>query len=119
MATDSFVGDAMSPSPYTAAMAEVERLRDQLAEKAMRNRELREELASVLADWNALVEASGSKTNGGLVAHVAALRRDAARYRWLRDPPGDWWNTYCVCAKDEALFGDKLDSAIDAARGAK
>ena len=35
---------------------------------------------SLLADWNAIVKASGSKTNGGAVGHVAALvrERDAA-----------------------------------------
>jgi hypothetical protein len=45
---------------------------------------LRQELAAVLSDWNSLVCASGSSTNGGAVGHVAALRRDAERYRWLR-----------------------------------
>jgi hypothetical protein len=43
---------------------------------------LRQELAAVLSDWNSLVRASGSRTNGGAVGHVAALRRDAERYRW-------------------------------------
>ena len=45
---------------------------------------LRQELAAVLSDWNSLVCASGSSTNGGAVGHVAALRREAERYRWLR-----------------------------------
>jgi len=43
---------------------------------------LRQELAAVLSDWNSLVRASGSRTNGGAVGHVAALRREAERYRW-------------------------------------
>ena len=49
-------------------------LKDQLAEA-------RAELANVLADWNAIVQASGSKTNGGAVAHVRAVvaERDEAR----------------------------------------
>lgn len=36
---------------------------------------------SLLSDWNAIVKASGSKTNGGAVGHVAALvrERDAER----------------------------------------
>lgn len=63
--------------------------------------------------WRALIAASPA-----LLAHVRALEQDAARYRWPRDPPGDWWNTYAICAQDEALFGDKADAAIDAARAA-
>ena len=37
------------------------------------------ELASVLSDWNAVRDASGSKTNGGLAGHVAQLRARAER----------------------------------------
>jgi hypothetical protein len=47
---------------------------------------------ALLNDWNAIVAASGSRTHGGAVGHVAAMVRerdalaaDAARYRWLRD----------------------------------
>jgi hypothetical protein len=42
---------------------------------------LREELASVLTDWNALVKASGSPTNGGAVGHVVALKTELAALR--------------------------------------
>jgi hypothetical protein len=41
----------------------------------------REELANVLEDWNALVKASGSRTNGGAVGHVAAIVRDLVAAR--------------------------------------
>lgn len=37
--------------------------------------ELQEELQAVLDDWNSLVKASGSPTNGGAVGYVANLRR--------------------------------------------
>jgi len=39
---------------------------------------LREELAAVLSDWNALVQAIGSPTNGGAVAHARMLRERVA-----------------------------------------
>ncbi len=42
---------------------------------------LNAECDALLSDWNALVKASGSRTNGGAVGHVAAMRaeRDALR----------------------------------------
>ncbi len=43
-----------------------------------RERELKEELDAVLADWNSLVKASGSRTNGGAVGHVAEMKRNLA-----------------------------------------
>lgn len=39
---------------------------------------LREELAAVLSDWNSLVQAIGSPTNGGAVAHARMLRERVA-----------------------------------------
>jgi len=38
--------------------------------------DLRAELASVLADWNDIVKAIGSPTNGGAIGHAKALRRE-------------------------------------------
>jgi uncharacterized protein YhjY with autotransporter beta-barrel domain len=37
---------------------------------------LQTELNYVLADWNSLVAASGSRTNGGAVGYVAQMRTD-------------------------------------------
>jgi hypothetical protein len=34
-----------------------------------------EELEHLLAQWNAIVKASGSRTHGGAVGHVAGMRR--------------------------------------------
>lgn len=56
-----------------------------------------------------------------LLAHVRALERDAARYRWLRH--GDngeiciEFREGCDCYGDDAwlLRGDRLDATIDAA----
>jgi len=75
-------------------------------------------LVRLLTDNRYLTDDQRRSIDGVLAAaeRAASAEVDAARYRWLRDPPGDWWNTYCVCAADEALFGDKLDAAIDAAR---
>jgi hypothetical protein len=92
---------------------------------------LRQELAAVLSDWNSLVRASGSRTNGGAVGHVAALRRDAERYRYLRnrDPKevfgksgeaaGVWIDWEDDMAGLQLLTGDDADAAIDAAMGDK
>ena len=83
---------------------------------------LRQELAAVLSDWNSLVCASGSSTNGGAVGHVAALRREAERYRWLRGEH----SRIDPCIKANAKYKlerqsstwveiHDLDAAIDAA----
>ena len=45
----------------------------------------------------------------------AALRKDAERYRWLRNPPPGAHEHLAVCTQDEALFEESLDTAIDAA----
>ena len=42
---------------------------------------LRTELDAVLSDWNALVKASGSPTNGGAIGHVAAMAAEVERLR--------------------------------------
>lgn len=58
------------------------------------NELLREELSAVLADWNALVAAIGSRTNGGAVGHARALRAAARtaletlEYPWAAKPSG-------------------------------
>lgn len=82
---------------------------------------LRAELASVLSDWNAIVKASGSPTNGGAIGHVEGLRRDAERYRWLRKAREHW----DILRRDDEdscwadLHGNDLDAAIDSAMGAQ
>jgi hypothetical protein len=59
--------------------AEHERdLEDRIKAEAERD-EARAELKSVLADWNDLVKASGSPTNGGAIGHVRAMRAELAR----------------------------------------
>jgi hypothetical protein len=59
-----------------------------------------------------------------LEAEVQALREDAERYRWLRAQRWDKSNLAVVChPKQSARLGfdcpsaERLDSAIDAARG--
>jgi hypothetical protein len=68
---------------------------------------LREELASVLTDWNALVKASGSPTNGGAVGHVAALKTELAA---LREKQQGEWNA----AIDAAISGARECLLCDA-----
>jgi len=111
-------------------------------EQAERERDaLRAELDVVLSDWNAVREASGSKTNGGLAGHVGWLRseverlqaidqfmqpqrNDAKRYRYLRSDPEI---TLAVRERiDQAghdfeyrlVRGDRLDAKIDKIIGA-
>lgn len=40
------------------------------------------ELEAVLNDWNAIVQASGSPTNGGAIAHVRAMREENERLKF-------------------------------------
>lgn len=58
----------------------------------------KEELEHVLDDWNALVKASGSRTNGAAIGHVAQMRAELERLRsqgagpWEAAPnEQDWW----------------------------
>ncbi len=52
------------------------------------------ELNSVLVDWNAIVSASGSKTHGGAVGHVAQMRAELeavkAEREELKNELGGW-----------------------------
>lgn len=54
--------------------------------------QLRAELDSVLADWNALVKASGSPTNGGAIGHVGRLRAELEAVRSKK--PVGWFNQH-------------------------
>lgn len=121
--------------PECPAQRQYDAIAAELAAANERIAQMERELASVLADWNALVQASGSPTNGGAIGHVASLRRDAARYRWLRDmaeaqdnPEAAEWvddDSHAVCLLIhgdggdivyESGFGtDALDELIDAA----
>jgi hypothetical protein len=76
------------------------RAADEIVRLRADNAELRQELQTVLDDWNALVAASGSPTNGGAVGYVKAMRADAQRYRWICATTGQREN---------------MDAAIDAA----
>jgi hypothetical protein len=53
-----------------------------------------------------------------LIDELAALRKDAERYRWLRDNANEQWE---VCFDDcgrNLLGGDRLSQRIDAALSA-
>lgn len=53
-------------------------------------------------------------------AEAAALREDAERYRWLKDPPYRWYTQVMSDPCDRlplfCVIGKELDAAIDAAR---
>lgn len=86
------------PSRARILIAEVKRLRKkcddltvsgfqaklkQLDEARAEVERLRAELDAVLSDWNAIVKASGSPTNGAAIGHVAAMRAEVERLRPL------------------------------------
>jgi hypothetical protein len=98
-------------TPYFAdgLLADRDRLAAEVEMKA-------EELQSVLDDWNALVKATGSITNGGAVGCALALRKDAARYRWLRACKEEWSNLSVLDSRGDVI-AESLDAAIDAALG--
>jgi hypothetical protein len=59
-----------------------------------------------------------------LIAEVRALRKDAERYRWLRAQHWDKSNLAVVCHPKQSVrlgfdcpSAERLDAAIDAARG--
>ena len=62
-----------------------------------------------------------------LHAEVEALRADAERYRWLREESGkrpdfysgeaNWMVSRSQGGMGQNFFGEKIDAAIDAARG--
>jgi len=90
----------------------------QCAQAAAELRRLRAELQSVLDDWNALVKASGSPTNGGAIGHVKALRAecdalqaDAERYRFVRDAD----RSDCITRELSLYAMESLDEYVDAA----
>ena len=81
-------------------------------------RQLERELAAERKRAEAFKEAMHSYEQAARVerdtSHRAELgasdAKDAARYRWLRDPS---FNSSCVM--DEGFYGEALDAAIDAA----
>jgi hypothetical protein len=66
-----------------AHKAELQRMQDEFDKASLAMQDeinaVQGELDQVLGDWNALVAASGSKTNGGAVGHVTALRAENSR----------------------------------------
>lgn len=65
-------------------------------------------------DWLAWFKSSQVEhgDRGWLLDEVEALRRDARRYRWLRNMIYD---DRIIVAADRMLHGEALDAAIDAA----
>lgn len=83
------------------------------------NRELAEEQAAL--DIMTGYRESADEMNAKLQRELAEARRDAERYRWLRQDTSDWWASG-ICEQlgsmgDIAgrLTNDHLDAAIDAA----
>ncbi len=57
-------------------VARCSHLMDTISKNAETKNALQTELNYVLADWNSLVAASGSRTNGGAVGYVARMREE-------------------------------------------
>jgi len=101
--------------PMPVAEVKVESMTHQESDETEEIRELQ----AVLSDWNDLVKAIGSPTNGGAIGYATALRADAERYRWLRDPLSGAEEVIYYSRGDygKGIFsGTLLDAAIDTAR---
>ena len=88
-------------------------------------KELRERVAMVEAERDALQKKMGENFCG-YIENIAALKKDAERYRWLREAPkivgAESKAVAAVDATDDygaILYGRYLDAAIDAVRGTK
>lgn len=127
---------------YNSAWDKIALLTKSLGEMTKERDDLRLELQNVLADWNEMVKASGSPTNGSAIGHVAALRKevealrvDAGRLDWMESNADDWpymhddgdWVRYYLAGPEggdkgaggcESRHAD-LREAIDAAMNGK
>ena len=92
--------------------------------------ELRDKLIAELRAENAALQADNNTARSAITTlmdelqaqdELAALRADAARYRWLRssDRMGEAGGPVVMQGQflDYPLTGENLDAAIDAARG--
>jgi hypothetical protein len=104
---------------------EIERLRAELAEARRERDRLREAVEVLQKDTYNLTQKvipNIRKERDNAESELAEARRDAERYRWLRDvacdvPEGIGVARFHGCAREEIVWGDDLDAAIDAARG--
>ena len=89
-------------------------------------------LLSLLADIRkAAGDPMGKLMQSELVEHIAALRADAERYRWLRNESIDYpyaetiASPWCVYGSDSDAYPsrpidrEELDAAVDAAKAGK
>lgn len=81
---------------------------------SQRFQDARDELQAVFAKWGTPQPTQAREIEG--------LREDAERYRWLREKPGtdlrygsEQYTRVCAVCQN---YGEDLDAAIDAARGA-
>jgi hypothetical protein len=101
---------------------EKQELQRQLADK-------KEELDHVLGDWNDLVKASGSRTNGGAIGHVTQMKdeitrlREAIRnaqdllgnmHRDAKRETGNWWRGECADGCQACEVQGVLGAALSA-----
>ena len=92
----------------------------------MRHRKYSDDPTSYIADWNATAPypAMLREEIESLRAQLAEARRDAERWRWLKDharifrqSPDMSGNHYWMVHATTTLRGPTLDAAIDAAKG--
>jgi hypothetical protein len=107
--------------------AEIARLKSDLARpESIEVGMMRAEIATLKAERDAALTASRYETDlcgQALADHEAmtaerdALRKDAERYRWLRDSSN--WSEDGICpivaSGEDTIYGEHLDQSIDAA----
>lgn len=75
---------------------------------------------SLVADVRAAIGDDGKLMQPELIEYCKAMKRDAERYRWLRNDSGDDFETPWIALGmhgNEWLTGEHADAAIDAAMG--
>jgi len=99
-----------------ARLAHIAATKEDLALKRDEDSDVLHEEA--LCDWENWLAFNGP----ALIAELREARRDAERYRWLRDPSNEDATTALKVELNEAewgwesMAGEELDAAIDAAR---
>lgn len=123
------MSDLSQESPLWREWAEsrhsVQQMRDELDRLRAENARLlgdHEAALRLVADVRAAIGDDGKRMQPELIEYCKAMKRDAERYRWLRNDSGDDFETPWIALGmhgNEWLTGEHADAAIDNARGGK
>lgn len=121
------MSDLSQESPLWREWAEsrhsVQQMREELERLRAENARLIGDHAAALrlvTDVRAAIGDDGERMQPELIEYCCAMKRDAERYRWLRNDSGDDFETPWIALGmhgNEWLTGEHADAAIDAANG--